>query len=247
MAFLASIQGVIPILLIILLGYEMQDRHFVSDDFTDNVSKIIMNIALPAAVFASMVKYMSLDMLGSLSEGITLVGISVLLWYGLGWVWAKITHVPAGRNGSFVAAVANTNTLFIGWPLNLALFGEQAMPYFLAYFFFCNISCWTIGAFLVAEDPVLSYRQKVRRHFDLKKLVPPPLVSCVVAFAFLLTGITLPDALLNTFNYVGSLVTPLSLLYIGMTLQKAGIRNISLDRDTVASSWRRPSWPPSSS
>lgn len=84
MAFLASIQGVIPILLIILLGYEMQDRHFVSDDFTDNVSKIIMNIALPAAVFASMVKYMSLDMLGSLSEGITLVGISVLLWYGLG-------------------------------------------------------------------------------------------------------------------------------------------------------------------
>ena len=56
MAFLASIQGVIPILLIILLGYEMQDRHFVSDDFTDNVSKIIMNIALPAAVFASMVK-----------------------------------------------------------------------------------------------------------------------------------------------------------------------------------------------
>ena len=55
-----------------------------------------------------------------------------------------------------------------------------------------------------------------------------------MAFAFLLTGITLPDALLNTFNYVGSLVTPLSLLYIGMTLQKAGIRNISLDRDTVA-------------
>lgn len=234
MAFLASIQGVIPILLIILLGYEMQDRHFVSDDFTDNVSKIIMNIALPAAVFASMVKYMSLDMLGSLSEGITLVGISVLLWYGLGWIWAKITHVPAGRNGSFVAAVANTNTLFIGWPLNLALFGEQAMPYFLAYFFFCNISCWTIGAFLVAEDPVLSYRQKVKRHFDIKKLVPPPLISCVVAFAFLLSGATLPDALLNTFNYVGSLVTPLSLLYIGMTLQKAGIHNISLDRDTVA-------------
>ena len=108
-------------------------------------------------------------MVRQLSEGFTLVAVGVIAWYVMGWVWARLTHVPAGRHGSFVAAVANTNTLFIGWPLNMALFGEEAMPYFLAYFLFCNTSCWTIGAFLVADDPSNPVATG-KRHFNLKKL-----------------------------------------------------------------------------
>ena len=118
MAFTASIESIIPILLIILTGYVLEKKQYLSDSFGNDISKIIMNIALPAAVFVSMMKYMSLSMVRQLSEGFTLVAVGVIAWYVLGWIWARMTHVPAGRHGSFVAAVANTNTLFIGWPLN---------------------------------------------------------------------------------------------------------------------------------
>lgn len=233
MAFAASLESIIPILLIILTGYVLEKKRYLSDSFGDDISKIIMNIALPAAVFVSMMKYMSLDMVRQLSEGFTLVAVGVIAWYVMGWVWARLTHVPAGRQGSFVAAVANTNTLFIGWPLNMALFGEEAMPYFLAYFLFCNTSCWTIGAFLVADDPS-NPTATGKRHFNLKKLCPPPLTSCLLAFVFLAIGISVPVPVMTAAGYIGSLVTPLSLLYIGLALAKAGVSNISFDRDTIA-------------
>lgn len=233
MAFAASLESIIPILLIILTGYVLEKKRYLSDSFGDDISKIIMNIALPAAVFVSMMKYMSLDMVRQLSEGFTLVAVGVIAWYVMGWVWARLTHVPAGRHGSFVAAVANTNTLFIGWPLNMALFGEEAMPYFLAYFLFCNTSCWTIGAFLVADDPSNPVATG-KRHFNLKKLCPPPLTSCLLAFVFLLMDLSVPVPVMTAAGYIGSLVTPLSLLYIGLALAKAGVGNISFDRDTIA-------------
>lgn len=224
MAFTASIESIIPILLIILTGYVLEKKQYLSDSFGNDISKIIMNIALPAAVFVSMMKYMSLSMVRQLSEGFTLVAVGVIAWYVLGWIWARMTHVPA---------VANTNTLFIGWPLNMALFGEEAMPYFLAYFLFCNTSCWTIGAFLVADDPSDAAGTE-RRHFNLKKLCPPPLTSCLIAFLFLLADISVPAPVMTAAGYIGSLVTPLSLLYIGLALAKAGVGNISFDRDTIA-------------
>ncbi len=37
----------------------------------------------------------------------------------------------------------------------------------------------------------------------------------------------------NTLDYVGSLVTPLSLIYIGIVLAKAGLGSIKFDRDTI--------------
>ncbi|MFN1208273.1 AEC family transporter, partial [Enterococcus lactis] len=37
----------------------------------------------------------------------------------------------------------------------------------------------------------------------------------------------------QTLSYVGSLVTPLSLIYIGIVLADAGLKSISFDRDTV--------------
>lgn len=97
MAFAASLESIIPILLIILTGYVLEKKRYLSDSFGDDISKIIMNIALPAAVFVSMMKYMSLDMVRQLSEGFTLVAVGVIAWYVMGWVWARLTHVPAGR------------------------------------------------------------------------------------------------------------------------------------------------------
>ena len=58
MAFTASIESIIPILLIILTGYVLEKKQYLSDSFGNDISKIIMNIALPAAVFVSMMKYM---------------------------------------------------------------------------------------------------------------------------------------------------------------------------------------------
>ena len=65
-----------------------------------------------------------------------------------------------------------------------------------------------------------------------------PLVGFLVALVFLLLKIPFIHVgwlgfAVNTLDYVGSLVTPLSLIYIGIILADAGLKAIRFDRDTI--------------
>ena len=50
--------------------------------------------------------------------------------------------------------VVNDNCLFIGLPVQIALFGQDALPYFLLYYIGNTISVWMVGVFLIELDPL---------------------------------------------------------------------------------------------
>ena len=54
-----------------------------------------------------------------------------------------------------------------------------------------------------------------------------------MALLFLILRISIPDFATNTLTYVGNIVTPLSLIYIGIVLAKAGLNTITFDKDTI--------------
>lgn len=62
-----------------------------------------------------------------------------------------------------------------------------------------------------------------------------PLVGFLVALVFLLLNIPILNVSFidSTLTYVGDLVTPLSLIYIGIVLADAGLKSIHFDRDTI--------------
>jgi len=47
--------------------------------------------------------------------------------------------------------------------------------------------------------------------------MPPPLVGFLVSLVFLIFKIPIPDFATSTLTYIGNIVTPLSLIYIGIT------------------------------
>ena len=63
--------------------------------------------------------------------------------------------------------------------------------------------------------------------------MPPPLIGFLVSLVFLIFKIPIPDFATSTLTYIGNIVTPLSLIYIGITLAKAGLKTIKFDRDTI--------------
>ena len=54
-----------------------------------------------------------------------------------------------------------------------------------------------------------------------------------MALVFLVLRIPVPAFATSTLTYVGNIVTPLSLIYIGIVLAKAGLKTITLDKDTI--------------
>ena len=230
--FLTSITSIIPIIAIIVLGYILQVKGWFGDAFGPNLSRLIMNVALPASIFVSVMKYLTLDKLISLSGGLLYTFVAFILGYIVAYIAVVVFKVRPGRRGTMINTFVNANTIFIGLPLNVALFGDQALPYFLIYYITNTISTWTLGVYLMTSDSK-SGQSKETSKFDWKKLLPAPLVGFLVALLFLILQISIPDFATNTLTYVGNIVTPLSLIYIGIVLAKAGLKTITFDKDTI--------------
>ena len=230
--FLTSISSIIPIVVIIILGYVLQVRGWFAGDFGDNLSKLIMNVALPASIFVSVLKYLTLDKLVSLSGGLLYTFGAFILTYIVAYIVVKVFKVPAGRRGTVINTFVNANTIFIGLPLNVALFGDNALPYFLIYYITNTISTWTLGVYIMTSDSE-SGKSEVAAKFDWKRLLPAPLVGFLVALVFLGLRIPVPSCATSTLTYIGDIVTPLSLIYIGIVLAKAGLNSIRFDKDTI--------------
>ena len=201
--FLTSIQSIIPIIVIIALGYILQLKGWFSESFGPN-----------------------------LSRGLLYTFGAFALTYVFGFLAVKVFGVRAGRRGTMINTFVNANTIFIGLPLNIALFGDDALPYFLIYYITNTISTWTLGVYIMTTDSVGGEKKKGTK-FDWKKLLPAPLVGFLIALVFLVLRIPVPSFAENTLTYIGNIVTPLSLIYIGIILAKAGLKSIHFDKDTV--------------
>lgn len=231
MIFLTSLGSIFPIIVMIAIGYILRKRHWFHHTFSENVSKLITNVALPCSIFYSVLKYLDMNVLKELSNRLIFTFASVIIGYVTAYIVIKIFKIRRGRRGVFYNAVVNANTIFIGLPLNMALFGEQASKYYLMYYITNTISIWTLGYILLENDS--TEEKESKGGFNPKKLFSPPLIAFVAAFIVLVLGISIPKPLVETTKYLGNIVTPLALLYIGIVLADAGLHSINFDLDTI--------------
>lgn len=228
-----SIQSVLVIVLIMALGYVLRKEKWLSDSFGNDIARLILNISLPAAIFVTVLEKLNRGELASFSGYLLLGVIAFAISYVLSIVWARVAHVGTGRIGTFINGITNPNTVFIGLPLNVALFGNQSLTYFLVYYVLDVFSTWTAGLFIVNSDDPTTKNKKT--YLDWHKILPVPLLAFIIAIVVLLFNIPILKITFvkSSLTYIGSLVTPLSLIYIGIILANAGLKNMRFDLDTV--------------
>lgn len=232
--FLTSVSSVVEIVLMMALGYILRRNNWFADSFGGNIASLITKIALPASIFMSVMKYLTKDKLMGLGVGIIFPAVAVIISYLVAFLAVRMFKIRPGRRGVFINAVANANTIFIGMPLNTALFGNKAMSYFLIYYIVNTVSTWAFGVYLIQnDDPTADGKKKERDGINWSKILPMPLVGFIFSIIWLLIGIPVPNFLGQTLTYVGNLVTPLSLIYIGIVLYDAGLNNFHFEKDSV--------------
>lgn len=241
MIFLTSLESIIPIVLIISLGYILKGRGMFNDSFSSNLSRFIMNVALPTGIFVAVLHHMQLQDFWNLRYGLLTVIVSFIVSYIIAFILVKVCQIPKGRRGTFINMMLNVNCLFIGLPVQIALFGQDALQYFLIYYIINTISVWMIGVYFIELDPLPENKtnvdisnHKTKFKISWQKLLPPPLIGFILALIFVYTQIPLQPVIFRTLSYLGGLVTPLALLYIGITLYDAGIQTLKFNKDIVS-------------
>ena len=172
-----------------------------------------------------------IEFVGSL--GIPL--LSVVVGYIVAWIIVQVFHIPNERKATVMNTIVNANTIFMGLPLNLSLFGEEAMPYFLVYYVVNTLSTFTVGTYLFAYYN----QQHIEKGIQWGRIFSPPLIAFLGSLIWVWFGWTLPEFLNDSLIYIGSLVTPLSLMYIGIHLAQVGLRSLTFDRDMSLSIFGR--------
>lgn len=233
MLFLNSVQSVLTVILMIALGYVLKKFKWFGDGFSKGISSLVVKIALPSAIFMSILKHLTRGSLIRLSGSLIYPLGTVVISYIIAYILMKILKIKQGRRGIFLNAVVNANTIFIGMPLNLALFGTISIPFFLVCYVSNTVSTWAFGIFLIANDDPTKDKNNKGSIFNWKKILSPPLIGFILGVVFLLFSIPVPKFIASALSDVGGIVTPLALIYIGIILYDAGIRNIRFDRDTI--------------
>ncbi|MDN6518574.1 MAG: AEC family transporter, partial [Enterococcus sp.] len=117
------------IFVLMFIGYVLTYKQWFSNQIGDAFSKLVLQIALPCNMFLTITKNFSRSEFLHLVSGMVIPLLSMLLTFGLSFAYRRLFKISSARKGIFSTMFTCSNTIFIGLPINLAIFGEKAVPY----------------------------------------------------------------------------------------------------------------------
>ena len=233
---LSALGSVLSVILMIALGFGLAKRGWFDEAASKLLSRLVVSVALPAYMIANLTGGYDRAGLLAMLPGLPIPFATMLLSFGLARLLSAALRVPPGRRGSFAAMLGHSNTIFIGLPVNLAIFGEPSMPYVLLYYIANTLLFWTIGVYGIARDGEARGGAKAASILSpegLKRILSPPLLGFISAVILIMAGVKLPRFLFDLCKTLGAMTTPLSMLFIGIVISRVDWRSLRLEKDVI--------------
>ena len=201
------------------------------------MSALLMKITVPATVVSSMLRpfdpaFLRLG-LSILAVGTVLFALFAALSLGL----APLCRVPRGRRGMWCCCATFCNNSFMGFPVALAVLGEEGLALTVILAIPFNLMAYSIGARMVCMDadgagaaPAVSWKRALFSTINLATLVGTVLYT---------TQLPVPEAVQTPLRHLSNVTTPLSMIITGMNLSQGSLADVVRDRDAFTASAMR--------
>ena len=201
------------------------------------MSALLMKITVPATVVSSMLRpfdpaFLRLG-LSILAVGTVLFALFAALSLGL----APLCRVPRGRRGMWCCCATFCNNGFMGFPVALAVLGEEGLALTVILAIPFNLMAYSIGARMVCMDadgagaaPAASWKRALFSTINLATLVGTVLY---------ITQLPVPEAVQTPLRHLSNVTTPLSMIITGMNLSQGSLADVVRDRDAFTASAMR--------
>ncbi|OFR17703.1 AEC family transporter [Streptococcus sp. HMSC072G04] len=227
--FLRSISGILVIMGMILVGFVIGEKGWFDDKSRDLLAKLVTQVALPCYMLYTITQRFTAADLLKMLPALRFPALSMVILLGIATGVARIFAVRQDHRGLFISMFFNSNTIFVGLPINQALFGDASIPYVLIYYM-CNTTFfWTLGTYLIQRDGEGEAQFDLKT--SLKKVFSPPLMGFILGLVMVMLQIKLPAFLASDLQYLGNLTTPLSMIFIGLSVSNAGLKQLTLKKD----------------
>ena len=223
-----AIQAVLVIFVMIALGYILRKINWFTDSSSQLLTQICTGLLIPCMLFNNVITKITPELLNQAGVSLLVPLLSIASMYVLASLIAKLTNIPKERTGVFKTMFATTNSVLIGFPITLTLFGADGLIPAM-YFYICNTTFfWTICIFSIRKDSGCgsSFFSKE----TLKKLITPQLAAMLLGVLFIVIGLKVPKFLESSTGYLGAPATPISLFLCGLILYRIGFKSIRYEK-----------------
>ena len=218
------LKNVIIFVLLAVPGYFLVKRNVLKSQDSGGLSKLLTNIGMPALVLSSTLSLpISAELTVSmLVTAVICTGFTAFSFFSSAW-FCKDKNEKTNAMMRFATIFVNSG--FIGLPLASAIFpgNSQLMAYLIVSNIVMNVMMFTLGAYLISGD---------RSSINVKKAVLTPVVlAFLVGIVLNLLGVAkaVPELLTYT-NHFKGIVTPLSMIVLGMKLADVPMKKLFTSR-----------------
>lgn len=245
-----AVNAVVPVVLLIVLGYILKQKGFINSDFVKIGNKLVFNVCLPCMLF---INVYNIESFASIDWDIVLYGCAMLfVIFGLGWASALLTTKAPERRGVILQCTFRSNIAIIGLSLASTLGGDEAVAV-----------AAIVSSFTVPVNNVLAVLSlsmfsngKASGKNSIKSVLAnivknPLIIGCVLGLVFLgireaqiaLFGEVLfrfsqhTKFLYTTVNNLKSIATPFALVVLGGQFEFSAVKGL-MKEIFVGTIWR---------
>ena len=209
------IQSVAVLFILIALGFCIGKKKMFGNESISQLSDFLVKVALPVTVFNSMqMDYDPELVAGGIEIFFITIGFhlaSLLLGFGA----ARLFHIESAQKGVWLFVCMFSNNGFMGFPLALAIFGNEGMFFMSIANVVSNFLIFSLGVYL------LTMGHEIKERPGLKKMVLNNInIAVVLGLICYISQIPLPGILTQALDYIGSITAGLSMIVVGLSLSK---------------------------
>lgn len=243
MSIANAFNGMFALMLLMLLGVFMTKKKFLTEDYYHFLTSFIMKYAVPAMLFQNAIKNVTVEFITESGSLLLAPFITQLGGYFIALGFAKLLKLDRTIQGIFISIFAMCNTMLMGFPICMQIFGEVSVPYVTAYYIANTVVFWVLVAPRIAAGGEggggeIPLKDKIKRIFS------PPLTAFLIGSAVNLLHIPVPQFIQTALTDFGALTSPIAMLLCGYLLASMGKDVLKTPKCIVGAVAARLLWAP---
>lgn len=226
MDFYLIFSKVSVIFLLILVGFFLAKKDFLSPHSQKEMTSLILYVLLPCTLIKSFDIDFSKDIL------ITGLKLSLIMFttyicsYFLANLIAKRYKLDLIQKDVHTLSIIIPNVGFMGYPIVNALMGPEGIIFAVMANIGFELFAWTIGIHTISRNSKVKSSDNVLIYL----LKTPAIIAIIIGMVLFTTPLSIPEPFKSTMLLLSSAMSPIAMIIVGISLANSHISKLLKDK-----------------
>ena len=236
-SFVTAINVVLPLLMLVMVGYILKQNAFFSDITLKQMNKLVFTLLIPASLLKSILTSSVEDAIEMNYLLFVMAGVFVMITTAI--LLSEKFCERSDQKGVMAQAIFRGNTVLFGIPVVQMLYPNQSIV--------LTTSMIALVVPIYNLCAVVTLQLHAGMKSDIKSLFVsvlknPMVIATLTGFAMKLMGISVPSAMMKTITEIGNAANPIGLIVLGASFELPAISQ-NLKKLTLIAVLRMLVWP----